>query len=112
MQYLPYDLTYEALCAFTPLWKGERYQDGRPKVPNHILNTIERFVSVTHAWAICKNAGYPFQVLRGFCSTRPGDLMVGRALTALYLPQRPDFRLLLWTEAMKPEKSGTASPGL
>ncbi len=95
MQYLPYELTPETLCAFTPLWKGDRFPDGRPKVPDGILDSIARFVSVTHAWAICKNAGYPFQVLHGFSSTLPDKLMVGRALTALYLPQRPDFKAVI-----------------
>ncbi len=97
MKFLPYDLTREELIRFTPKWNGERYEDGRPRVSDKTLDTIEKYVTITHAWAICQNAGYPFQVLHGFQSTRPGELMVGRALTALYLPQRPDFKEVIMT---------------
>lgn len=92
MKFLPYDLTREELIRFTPKWTGERFEDGRPKVSDKILDTMEKYVTITHAWQICKNAGYQFQVLHGFQSTMPGKLLIGRALTALYLPQRPDFK--------------------
>ena len=89
---LPYDLSASELERFTPLWNGERFEDGRPKVPDSILDMTARYVSVTHAWAVLKGAGFFNQFLSGFQSTRPGDVLVGRALTALYLPLRPDLR--------------------
>ena len=92
MKYLPYDLTSEELAAFTPLWRGERYADGRPKVPDDILDSIARFSTITHAWHVCKNAGFDQQFIAGFQSTIPSQVMVGRALTALYMPCRPDMK--------------------
>ncbi len=38
------------LIALTPLWKGERFDDGRPKVPDNILQRMKS-VSVEEAWA-------------------------------------------------------------
>lgn len=103
MKYLPYDLSAEELTAFTPKWHGERFPDGRPRVPDKILDQIREYVTVTHAWQICKNAGYCWQYLGGFQSTAPKETLVGRALTALYLPLRPDLRETMtergWKEA-------------
>jgi len=92
MKYLPYELTYDEMTAFTPLWRGERFPDGRPKVPDAALDSIARFSTITHAWHVCKNAGFDFQFIAGFKSTIPDQAMVGRALTALYIPCRPDIK--------------------
>lgn len=92
MKYLPYDLSPEELCFFTPQWKGERFPDGRPKVPDQTLDTILKYASITHAWSVCQGAGYHHQFIGGFQSTIPGEAMVGRALTALYLPILPGLR--------------------
>ncbi|MDR1947981.1 MAG: RraA family protein [Spirochaetaceae bacterium] len=92
MKYLPYDLSYEELCFFTPQWTGDRFPDGRPKVPDAVLDGILKYASITHAWGVCREAGYHHQFLDGFQSTIPGEAMVGRALTALYLPILPGLR--------------------
>ena len=92
MKILPYDLTPGELDAFTPLWRGERYPDGRPKVPDAALDSIVRFSTITHAWHVCKNAGFDHQFIAGFQSTIPDRAMAGRALTALYMPCRPDIK--------------------
>lgn len=95
MKYLPYELSSEELAAFTPQWQGERFSDGRPRVPDTVLDRIRAYVTVTHAWQVCKNSGYHWQYLQGFQNTIPGTVMVGRALTALYLPLRPDLREMM-----------------
>lgn len=92
MKILPYDLTKEELTGLTPLWKGGRFEDGRPMVADSVLESIQSYVSITHAWQICKNHGFLRQFLGGFHSTVSGAALVGRALTALYLPLRPDMR--------------------
>ena len=43
MKFLPYDLTREELIRFTPKWTGERFEDGRPKVSDKILDTMEKY---------------------------------------------------------------------
>jgi regulator of RNase E activity RraA len=92
LKYLPYELTREEMIAFTPKWKGERFDDGRPKVPDEVLDKISKYISITFAWGILKGNGYLWQFLDGFDCTIPGKPLVGRAVTALYAPLRPDLR--------------------
>jgi hypothetical protein len=58
-------ITKEQLIALTPEWKGERFPDGRPKVPDDIIRRMKS-VSVEEAWAVMKNAGYGYQVAEGW----------------------------------------------
>lgn len=92
MKILPYDLTREEMVAFTPKWEGERFSDGRPKVSDEVLDKIRKYISITFAWGVLKGKGYRWQFLDGFDCTLPREPMVGRALTALYAPLRPDLR--------------------
>ena len=50
-------LTKELLIKYTPEWKGERFADGRPKVPDGILKRMKT-VTLEEAWAVVKQAGY------------------------------------------------------
>lgn len=79
----------EALIALTPEWKGERFPDGRPKVPDDLLERMKR---VTHeeAWAVMRNANYKYQYAEGWLTINPEGVLVGRALTATFMPGRPD----------------------
>ncbi len=43
----------ENLFEYTAEWKGERFPDGRPKVPDSILERLKH-ISVTHVWSILK----------------------------------------------------------
>jgi regulator of RNase E activity RraA len=82
-------ITREQLIALTPEWKGERFADGRPKVPDNIVQRM-RLVSVEEAWAVMKNAGYAYQVAEGWQQINPDSVLVGRAVTATFMPARPD----------------------
>ena len=82
-------ITKEQLIALTPLWTGERFADGRPKVPDKILKRMKS-VSVEEAWAVMKNAGYGYQVAEGWQIINPDSVLVGRAVTATFMPARPD----------------------
>ncbi|HWN88786.1 MAG TPA: hypothetical protein VNM35_06980 [Chitinophagaceae bacterium] len=82
-------ITKEQLVALTPLWKGERFPDGRPKVPDDILKRMKS-VSVEEAWAVMKNAGYGYQVAEDWQVINPDSVLVGRAVTATFMPGRPD----------------------
>ncbi|MBX3240922.1 MAG: RraA family protein [Chitinophagaceae bacterium] len=77
------------LVALTPLWKGDRFPDGRPKVPDDILRRMKS-VSVEEAWAVMKNAGYAYQVAYDWQVINPDSVLVGRAVTATFMPGRPD----------------------
>jgi regulator of RNase E activity RraA len=82
-------ITKEQLIALTPEWKGERFPDGRPKVPDNIMKRMKA-VSVEEAWAVMKNAGYGYQVAEGWLVINPDSVLVGRAVTASFMPARPD----------------------
>jgi hypothetical protein len=53
-------LTREQLIKYTPEWKGERFADGRPKVPDSVLKRM-RTVTLEEAWAVIKQAAYGHQ---------------------------------------------------
>ena len=82
-------ISKEQLVALTYLWTGERFADGRPKVPDNILKRMKS-VSVEEAWAVMKNAGYAYQVAEGWQVINPDSILVGRAVTAMFMPGRPD----------------------
>lgn len=82
-------ISKEQLVALTYLWTGERFADGRPKVPDNILKRMKS-VSVEEAWAVMKNAGYAYQVAEGWMQINSDSVLVGRAVTATFMPGRPD----------------------
>jgi regulator of RNase E activity RraA len=82
-------LTRELLVEYTPDWKGERLSDGRPKVPDAILDRMKR-VTLEEAWAVVTAAGFSHQFDDQWLSIHPDRILVGRALTSQWLPGRPD----------------------
>ncbi len=82
-------ISKDQLIALTPEWKGERFPDGRPRVPDGILKRMKS-VSVEEAWAVMKNAGYGYQIAEGWQVINPDSTLVGRAVTANFMPGRPD----------------------
>lgn len=78
------------LLALTSTWKGERYPDGRPKVSDDLLRRMKA-VSIEEAWEVLRLHGYENQFAGGWQMLRPEQPFVGRALTASYLPGRPDL---------------------
>ena len=82
--------TSDQVKALTPDWKGERFQDGRPKVPDKLLERLKA-VRLEEAWGILRNKGYQNQFESEWMVLNPDSVMTGRAVTAQYLPLRPDF---------------------
>lgn len=84
-------ISREELLFLTPEWKGERFPDGRPKVPDEL---IQRLKLVTHeeAWAVMKGENYKHQYAEGWEIINPDSVLVGRALTATFMPGRPDVQ--------------------
>lgn len=98
-------ITKEQLIALTPLWTGERFADGRPKVPDDIINRMKS-ISVEEAWAVMKNAGYGYQVAEGWQVINPDSVLVGRAVTATFMPARPDVWAAIDSVGKKAGKRG------
>jgi regulator of RNase E activity RraA len=80
----------EDIIQLTPLWKGERFPNGRPKVPEDILRRIRK-ITLEEAWGPLWNKGYTFQFEGDFKIIHPDKVMVGRAVTAVMVPKRPDL---------------------
>lgn len=83
-------LTSAQLIEYTPDWTGERFADGRPKVPDAILDRLTK-VTLEEAWAVVTQAGFSHQYADGWLSIHPTKVLVGRALTSQWLPGRPDI---------------------
>lgn len=75
---------------YTREWKGERYEDGRPKVPDNLLQRLKN-ISIEEAWGILRSEGYNNQFESGWTMLHPEEPFVGRALTAVYMPLRPEY---------------------
>lgn len=82
-------LSKDQMVFYTAQWEGERFEDGRPKVPDDILERMKK-VSIEEAWGVLRGAGYHNQFEGEWEMLHTDQVMVGRALTALYMPLRPD----------------------
>ncbi len=87
-------LTKEQMMGLTAQWKGERYPDGRPKVPEELLKRIKN-ISIEEAWGVLRNKGYQSQFEGNWQMIHDDQPIVGRALTAQYMPSRPDIEDVL-----------------
>jgi regulator of RNase E activity RraA len=95
----------DELIKYTPEWKGERFADGRPKVPDAILQRMKN-VTLEEAWAVLRDAGFSHQYEDGWLSIHPGKVLVGRALTAQWLPGRADIHKVIEAQGKKDGRIG------
>ena len=86
--------TREQRIDFTHGWTGERFPDGRPKVPDEVLANLKD-VDAEEAWGVLQGAGYKFQFEGGWKVINPGPRMVGRVVTAVFMPVRPDVNAVI-----------------
>jgi regulator of RNase E activity RraA len=82
-------LTKQQIINLTSEWKGQRFPDGRPKVSDAILERLKH-VSLEEAWGFLRNKGYLNQYEGDWTILNPDSVMTGRAVTAQYMPMRPD----------------------
>lgn len=101
-------ISKEELIFLTQEWKGERYDDGRPKVPDELLDRM-RLVTHDEAWAVMKNAGYFYQYADGWEIINPDSILIGRAVTATFIPGRPDIHNAIDERGKKEGKKGQNS---
>ena len=84
----------EYIKALTADWKGDRFADGRPKVPDAILNRLKH-VAMEEAWGYLRGKGFHNQYEGGWQIINPDSVMTGRVVTAQYMPSRPDLIKLI-----------------
>jgi len=100
-------ITKEELIFLTSEWKGERFADGRPKIPDDLLERAKR-IMIDDAWTVLKNEGYLNQFEGGW-KTVNDTIMTGRALTAMYMPSRPDVEKNIKDRGSKQGRKGNTN---
>lgn len=94
-----FKLTPEQMTRYTSKNPYPRFADGRPKVDDKILERVKG-MSVEEAWGILQRNGYKHQYAGSdFKVLHPGRKLVGRAVTAQFLPLRPDLEEVLEADA-------------
>jgi 4-hydroxy-4-methyl-2-oxoglutarate aldolase len=82
----------ERIAALTPLYADERSSDGRPRVPDDILERMRR-VTNDEAWGVVERGhDYHFQFEGNWINLHPDRVLVGRAVTVRMVPLRPDLQ--------------------
>lgn len=81
-------ISKEEMIFLTSEWKGERFEDGRPKISDDLLERAKK-IMIDDAWTVLRNEGYINQYA-GDWKRVNNITMTGRAVTAMYLPSRPD----------------------
>lgn len=81
----------EYIKALTSNWEGERFEDGRPKVSDALLARLKN-IQIEEAWGYLRSHNYHNQYEGNWEIIHPDSVMTGRAITAQYMPSRPDFQ--------------------
>src|ERR1051325_10254173 len=84
-----FTLPKEQMIELTAQNPFERFPDGRPKVPDVLIERA-RGLSSEEVWAVLQAKGYNNQYADGFQVLHPGKMMVGRAFTVQFMPVRED----------------------
>jgi regulator of RNase E activity RraA len=90
---------------YTADWKGERFPDGRPKVPDSILDRMQK-VTLEEAWATLRTHNFNHEFEDGWLSIHPDKVLVGRALTATWVPGRPDIQKVIEADGKQDQRQG------
>lgn len=100
-------ISKEEMIFLTSEWKGERFPDGRPKLPDDILERAKK-IYIDDAWTALKNEGYLNQY-EGNWKLVNDETMTGRAVTAMYLPSRPDVEKNIKDRGAKQGRTGNTN---
>ncbi len=83
-------ISKEELVFLTAEWQGDRFEDGRPRVPDEWLERL-KLATLEEAWAVLKNNNFKHQYEGDWQIVNPDGVLVGRAVTATFIPGRPDI---------------------
>lgn len=100
-------ITRDELIFYTSEWKGERFKDGRPKIPDALIERAKN-IGIEEAWTVLRNEGYNNQFERGW-KTVNDKPVVGRAVTAMFMPTRPDIEKNIKERGNKQGRKGNTN---
>ncbi len=89
----------------TQSYDGPRFRDGRPKADGDIVERM-RLVTVEEAWGVLMGKGHQFQFDGEWINLHPERVIVGRAVTARYIPFRQDFNDVVQAEGERHNRVG------
>jgi 4-hydroxy-4-methyl-2-oxoglutarate aldolase len=95
----------EQRIEFTPEWHGDRFPDGRPNVPDAVVDRLKD-VTADEAWDVLQDAGYKNQFEGGWKVMNPGERLVGRVVTAVFSPRRPDVDSVIRANGKREDRIG------
>ncbi len=102
-------MTRDQILFYTSEWKGDRFPDGRPKLPDSLL-TRATDMTIEDVWEYLRDHGYRNQFESGWQALHIDKPFAGRALTAQYMPTRPDMARAIAAEGKAEGRvSGTNS---
>ena len=84
-----YTFSRQDLMDYTAKSPFDRFPDGRPKVPDSMIERA-RDLSSEEVWSGLHEDGFKNQYADGFQVLYPGKTMVGRAFTVQFMPLRDD----------------------
>jgi regulator of RNase E activity RraA len=99
--------TKDQILFYTSQWKGERFPDGRPKLPDSLLERAKA-MTIEDVWDYLRTHNYRAQFDPDWQALHPEKAVVGRALTAQYMPTRPDMQDAIRAEG---KAEGRVAPG-
>jgi regulator of RNase E activity RraA len=95
-----FTFTKEQLIEYTAQNPFDRFPDGRPKVPDDLIERA-RGLSAEEIFAVLPSSGYRNQYAGDFQVLHPGTKLVGRAFTVQFMPVRPDVDDVMKARAEK-----------
>jgi regulator of RNase E activity RraA len=101
-------ISRDELIFYTSEWKGERFADGRPKIPDDIIERAKK-IGIEEAWTVLKNEGYNNQFEGGWKLVNDTLPVVGRAVTAMFMPSRPDIEKNIKERGNKQGRKGNTN---
>jgi regulator of RNase E activity RraA len=100
-------ISRDELIFLTSEWKGERFADGRPKISDDLIARAKN-IGIDDAWTALKNLGYVNQFEGGW-KTVNDEVITGRAITAMYMPSRPDVEKEIKERGAKEGRAGNTN---
>ncbi len=100
----------DEIIALTPQWKGERFDDGRPRVEDKYLKKLHE-MTLEEVWKPIFVKGYENQFVGGgvnpmYALHNDGRKLVGRAVTCNFCPTRPDLHETMFAKGAEEGRKG------
>jgi 4-hydroxy-4-methyl-2-oxoglutarate aldolase len=100
-----FTFTRDQMVKYTAKNPYDRFEDGRPRVPDALLEKLNS-LSAEEIWAVLPGKGFRCQYEDGWQLLHPGKKLIGRAVTAQFMPLRPDV-----FEVSEAEAKAWGTPG-